>query len=220
MTPEAKWPASKIFSLLMIAATAGLSLWARPQITDGPVGTHFDLSGTANGFMPRDQALMVMPLTLAAITLLLWVLPYMQPKTGKLERSASVYAVSWIGVVALLAFGHLFIVGHALAWTLSVQPLLLGPGLLFILIGNVLPKARRNYVMGVRTPWTLSDERVWDRTHRLAGPVMMLAGVIMLGAALILPPVYLLWVFLISGIGSALIVLVASYIYARALKLT
>lgn len=220
MTQDAKWPVSKLFSLLMIAVTTGLSLWARPQIPEGPMGTHFDLSGTANGFMPRDTALMFGPLMLAAITLLLWILPYMQPKTGKLERSASVYAVSWIGTVALLAFGHLFIVGHALGWALSAQPLLLGPGLLFILIGNFMPKAQRNYLVGVRTPWTLSDERVWHKTHRLAGPVMMLAGVIMLGAALMMPTPYLHWVFLSAGIGSALIVVVASYIYARALKLT
>lgn len=215
-----KWPVSKIFSVLMIAATAGLSLWARTQLPDAPMATHFDAAGHANGFMERDTALLAGPMILLFTTLLMWVLPYMQPKTGKLERSALTYAVSWIGVVAILAFAHLYIVGQALGWAFSVQPMLLAPGALLVLIGNFLPKARRNYVMGVRTPRTLSDERVWDRTHRLAGPVFMLAGLIMIGGALLLPPVYLHWVYMGAGIGSALIVVAASYFYARALKLT
>ena len=56
--------------------------------------------------------------------------------------------------------------------------------LLLAVLGNYLPKTRYNYVMGVRTPWTLSDERVWDQTHRLAGPLMMAGGVVVMGGGL------------------------------------
>ena len=53
-----------------------------------------------------------------------------------------------------------------------------------VALGNVLPKIRFNYVVGVRTPWTLADERVWDRTHRVLGPCMMVWGALILLAAL------------------------------------
>jgi len=215
-----KWSVAKLFSLLMIAAGAGLSLWARGRIADVPMATHFNALGQADGFMPRDTALAFGPLILAGLTLLMWVLPLIQPHRARLERSAGVYAVSWIGVVTVVAFAHLFTIGHALGWSLSLKPVLLAPGILFILLGNFLPKTRFNYAMGVRTPWTLSDERVWDKTHRLAGPVMMLGGLVMAGGALILPPEYLTVVFLAGALVPAGIAVVASYLYARALKLS
>ncbi|MFT3998491.1 MAG: SdpI family protein [Asticcacaulis sp.] len=212
-----KWPISKGLSLLAVAGCAGLSLWARGVIPDGPVATHFNTMGQADGFQSRDTALSIMPLTLAAVTLLLWVLPYMQPQKGKLERSAVVYAAAWIGTVLVLSFAHVFIIGHALGWTLSVRPMLLAPGILFIVLGNVLPKTRYNYLVGVRTPWTLADECVWDRTHRLAGPLMMLGGIVMCASALLVPVDYLRTVFLAAGLIPALVSVAASYLYARAL---
>jgi len=215
-----KWPVAKLFSLLIIAISAVFSLWARGQLPDQPIATHFNMLGHADGFMPRDTALGFGPLLLCGLTALMWVLPAVQPQRARLERSAAVYGVAWIGVVTVVAFAHLFTVGHALGWQVSLRPVWLAPGILFIVLGNVLPKTRFNYVVGVRTPWTLSDERVWDRTHRLAGPVMMLGGLIMTGAALTLPPQWMHIVTLGAALVASAVVVVASYLYARSLKLT
>lgn len=64
---------------------------------------------------------------------------------------------------------------------------LAGSGVVLIAVGNVLPKLRRNRVTGIVNPWTVRDDRVWDRTHRLAAPLMMLAGVVIAFDALFVP---------------------------------
>ncbi|ESQ81020.1 SdpI family protein [Asticcacaulis sp. YBE204] len=209
------WPIAKIFSLLIIAGLGGLSLWTRRVLPDVPIATHFGPDGVADGFMSRDDALLAGPMLAVMLTLLLWLLPYFQPKKGKVERSARVYGVAWMLTLGVITAAHLFIVGKALGVEIAIGWLTVLPGLLFIVLGNFLPKTRYNYIVGIRTPWTLSDERVWDRTHRLAGPVFMLMGLVMLIGAWLVPANYQHTVILAGALGSALILTVASYVFAR-----
>ncbi|MDC7682607.1 SdpI family protein [Asticcacaulis sp. BYS171W] len=211
----ASWPGVKIFSLLTITGLIGISLWARTRLPDALIATHFGPGGVTDGFMPRDEALMAGPMLAVMLTLVLWLLPYFQPKNGKVERSARIYGVAWMLTLAVVAAAHLFIVGKALGMTANVQGLTLLPGVLFIVLGNFLPKTRFNYIIGVRTPWTLSNERVWDRTHRLAGPVFMLTGLVMLIGAWMMPVDYQHTVILTGALGSTLILTIASYVFAR-----
>lgn len=209
------WPVTKIFSLLIIAGLGVVSLWARSVLPDLPMATHFGPGGGADGFMPRDEALLAGPVLAAMLTLLLWLLPYFQPKKGKVERSARVYGVVWLLTVSVIAAAHLFVVAKALGFVTDMGWLTFLPGVLFLVLGNFLPKTRFNYVVGVRTPWTLSDERVWDRTHRLAGPVMILTGLAMLIGGWLAPVDYQHTVILTGALGSALFLVVASYVFAR-----
>ena len=80
--------------------------------------------------------------------------------------------------LTILALIHISLVGIALGWPLSisrVMPALIG--ILFLVLGNALPRARPNWWFGIRTPWTLSNDRVWERTHRVGGYLLFGAGV-------------------------------------------
>ena len=90
-------------------------------------------------------------------------------------------------------------------------------GMLFIVIGNVLPKMRWNYVVGVRTPWTLADEGVWDRTHRFAGWVMVLAGGSTTLGAFLLPPDARMGLMTGAVLASMVLIVGKSYLLWRAL---
>ena len=89
-------------------------------------------------------------------------------------------------------------------------------GLLFAFLGNILPTVRHNYFVGVRTPWTLADPRVWDRANRLAGRLFFAGGLAMVLLALALPERWLLWAVLAIAAGVALPPVVLSYVWFRA----
>ena len=211
---------ARIASLLVVAAAAGGSLWARPLLPDAPIATHFDLSGQVNGTMPRDVALIFGPAAALVIAMLmLWVIPLIMPKKATLERSSEAYGASVVMVVLLFGLVHGGLIAHALHYPFDLMKMILaGTGLLFIVIGNYLPKTRYNYVMGLRDPWTLSSEEVWDKVHRLAGPLYMLLGIGIVADAFLLP-LPLAFMVMLAAVAAVIVVcLIYSYLTAKKLN--
>ncbi|MGN6210063.1 SdpI family protein [Asticcacaulis sp.] len=209
----------QILSLGLWLGVVLFCLWARYQLPDAPIATHFSVDGQPNGYMPRDVALAFGPALMLGFGLLLWVLPALSPKAASLKRSQSAFDAAQLAIIAFLTVVHIVVVLKALGVQMDIISILsLGTGFLFLIIGNLLPKTRFNYFMGVRTPWTLSDERVWDRTHRLAGPLFMLAGLATILAACLLPQSWQINVLLTSTLGAALIACVYSYLVSKTLR--
>lgn len=207
-----------IINLAIVAALVGLSLYVIGAAPDARIATHFDLHGRANGWMSRDQAAWFGPIMAGGVAVTFAVLPLIMPKKGDLGRSAEAYGVASIGIVAILALAHATLMLRALGYDIDpVRPMLAGVGLLLAVLGNYLPKTRYNYVMGVRTPWTLADERVWDQTHRLAGPLMMAGGVAVAAGVWFLPLERVIWLLLAGALAPSLIAVVYSYIVAKRL---
>jgi len=212
---------AKIASLAAVAAAAGFSLWARTQLPDAPVATHFDAMGHVNGYMPRDKALAFMPIFgLILVVIMLWIIPVVMPKNGRLERSSEAYGAVVVVLALFLGFVHFGLIARALHYPVETPRLTLaGIGLLFVVIGNYLPKTRFNYVMGIRSPWTLSSEEVWDKTHRLAGPLYVLLGLAVLADAIV-APFPQAFVFMVgAAIAVTIICLIYSYVVAKRLGL-
>ena len=210
---------AKIASLAAVAAAAGFSLWARTQLPDAPVATHFDAMGHVNGYMPRDKALAFMPIFgLILVVIMLWIIPVVMPKNGRLERSSEAYGAVVVVLALFLGFVHFGLIARALHYPVETPRLTLaGIGLLFVVIGNYLPKTRFNYVMGIRSPWTLSSEEVWDKTHRLAGPLYVLLGLAVLADAIV-APFPQAFVFMVgAAIAVTIICLIYSYVVAKRL---
>ena len=96
--------------------------------------------------------------------------------------------------MGLMVYVQIMIAAPALGWNLGIDLLLAGMGVLFLMIGNALPKSRPSFFVGIRTPWTLTDTDNWIATHRLGGKLMMAAGAAMVIAALMpLAPEWRLW---------------------------
>lgn len=206
-------------SLCLWLGVVAFSIWARYRLPEAPIATHFGIDGQPNGYMPRDVALAFGPVLMLVLGLILWVLPAISPKGASLKRSQSAFDVAQLAIIAFLAVVHVVVVLKALGVQVDIISILsLGTGFLFLIVGNLLPKTRFNYFMGVRTPWTLSDERVWDKTHRLAGPLFMLAGLATILAACLLPQSWQINVLLTSTLGAALIASVYSYMVSGSLR--
>lgn len=142
----------------------------------------------------------------------LWVVLWLFPRVDPWREPGKGYGFSyWIVgnlIILVMAAMHLLLLGLALGWPVDVALLaVVVPGLFFLAVGSYLPTVPVNWLLGVRTPWTLRDERVWRATHQVAGWTFMVGGVILLGAATLpevhRPPVALAGIVIAGGVPAA-----------------
>jgi uncharacterized membrane protein len=179
-----RWLLWSIF-LTLAAFAASLYLGVmRPDLLPDRVPIHWNARGEANGFVSRDNILpyfLIAPGAMTFFVLLSLALPWLSPKQYSIERFRNTYSFLMALVSTLFAYIH----GVALAGSAQVaidmnKALLGGMFLFFGLVGNLLGKVQRNFYVGIRTPWTLADETVWIRTHRVASWVWTGGSLIML----------------------------------------
>lgn len=178
-------------NLVLIAAALAVTalLWSR---LPDPLPTHWDGAGHVNGWMPKSRGAFVAPAMMLILLAVFAALPAISPKGFRMERFGTVYSWTVLGMTAFLFAIHVFALEAALGHDAAIQrgvPMLLGLGTL--LLGNWMPKIRRNFFVGIRTPWTLADEEVWTRTHRFAGKTMVLGGLAAILLALLPAPFWL-----------------------------
>ncbi len=144
-----------------------------------PAPTHWNIHGQVDGWGPRWLAAGLFPAVMAAIMLLLVLLPKLGPFRENLESIAVTYGRIVISVgLLMLALNTIFILAAA-GFSLPIgSSIALAIGLFIALLGNWMGKVPRNFYVGIRTPWTLANDTVWERTHRLGGRVMVAAGLI------------------------------------------
>ena len=161
---------------LMIVTAFGASAFAWGRVPDR-LPVHWDIAGDVDRWGSRFEGLLIMPAVMLFTWMLMRVLPAADPRRHNFAKMAGTYeTVITLALASQLAI-HLALVATALGHAVPigrVVPLVVG--VLLIGMGNVLPRARPNWWFGVRTPWTLSSDRVWTRTHRVAGYAMVAAG--------------------------------------------
>ena len=139
------------------------------------VATHFDLQGNPDGWSSRAFAVFGLPGILLAVNLLIPFALQADPKHKNMSGALVNITIWTVPVVSLLCSG--LTLGRALGYDLRIEMVLpVFMGVLFILIGNYLPKTKQSYTMGIKLPWTLASEENWNRTHRLAGFLWVLGG--------------------------------------------
>jgi uncharacterized membrane protein len=192
--------------VLLLAATA-FSVWAYPQLP-ATVATHFDIDGTPNGWSSRLTAVLLVPALALLLVGVFAVIPRIDPRRANYALFGSTYWSILNALLILLAGIHVVVLGKALGWPVDIGRVAgLGIGALFIFMGNLMTRMRPNWFMGIRTPWTLSSETVWRKTHRFGGVAFALAGGIIAASSLVHAP----WVHyaafstaIIAGLGSVL----------------
>lgn len=168
---------------VLTALMFGASVWAWPQVPADvalPVHWGFDLQPDRYG--GKFEGLFMMPLVGIVISLVWALAPRFAPRRRNLRRSGTAYDAVCVAVMAFMTMLHGAIVMQATGTPLSMSLVLpVALGLLLMAVGNLMGKIRSNYLVGVRTPWTLSSDLSWDKTNRLAGRMLVgLGGGIML----------------------------------------
>src|SRR6266700_7500193 len=177
---------SRWFGLVVAFLAVALSIWAHPQLPP-TVATHWNLNGTPDGYSSRACALSIIPIVLVAMTVVFNVLPKIDPRHENYAKFLSSYWLIANAIIVFLLVAHGMIIAAGLGFSVKVDRLMpLGVGLLFIFLGNFLTRVEPNWFIGIRTPWTLSSDTVWRKTHRTGGCLMVVGGFV-LAASVFLP---------------------------------
>ncbi len=164
------------WSVLFIAAMFAYSLWLYPSLLDR-VPTHWNWKGEVDGWSSKPFGAFFLPGMTAGLWLLFLALPWLSPRGFKIEPFRATYNILVVMVLALMAYIHFVALQAALQPNMDMARALIG-GIfaLFGGIGVLLGRVKRNFWVGVRTPWTLASDAVWDSTHRLAARLYSLTG--------------------------------------------
>jgi uncharacterized membrane protein len=207
-------------SLALTALATGASLYVyanRAELLEAKVPTHWGINGEPNAWTPREEMLpqlLMLPAVMGLIIGLTLVLPWLSPKPFSVETFRGTFNYLMALVVGLMGYLHAVILTSYMHPEIdAMRPLVAGIFLFFALLGNQLGKVRRNFWMGVRTPWTLASETVWTQTHRVAAWVFVAVGV--LGFALALAGESLVLCFGVLMAGALVPVVYSLVLYKR-----
>jgi immunity protein, SdpI family len=175
-----------------------------------PMAVHWDVNGHPNGYGSRPFGAFFAPVMALVVWAVMRGLPSIDPRRDNYAKFQGTYDLVVDAVVTLMVAIHIAVIGAALGWPVRIDRLtpLVG-GVMLIVLGNVLPRARSNWWFGIRTPWTLSSDTVWSRTHRVGGYLMTGAGVVTVIGGL-LPPAWSLRVL----IGAVAVASLGSVVYS------
>lgn len=198
-----------VVSVVVILAMAVLSVYFYPQLPER-VASHWNAAGTPDDTMSRLWGVLLIPLIAIGVFVLLKAVPFIDPKRHNIAEFRKYYD----GFIVVMLLFLLYVHALVLVWNVGVgfhitRVMIPGLAVLFFYIGVMLRHAKQNWTVGIRTPWTLSDDRVWEHTHILGGRLFIAASIILLGGVLF--PSHLVWFVVAPLVLVALVTTVYSY---------
>lgn len=193
--------------IILLPMVAGLVLWNR---LPNEVPFHWNAAGEVDGWASKAVAVFVPSAAMLALQWLCMLITSTDPKKQNHPEKVKVLVLWLIPVITVFISALLYV--SALGVSVRVEtlmPILLG--LLFVAIGNYMPKCKQNYTIGIKIPWTLASEENWNRTHRLAGWVWVGGGAVMLLSGFL----GIFWLTLVPAIIMVAVPLIYSYILHR-----
>lgn len=206
---------ARIVIALCLVAAVGIALWAYPQLPE-QVPSHWNAAGQVDGYSSRAVGAFLFPALMFGLGAVLLVIPLIDPLKKNIEKFMTEYHV----FIAIFELFMLLLYIQTILWALDIAKISMnaviavGTGVVFIAVGWMLGRARRNFFIGIRTPWTLMNDEVWARTHALGARLFIGAGIISLFGAVF--PDIAIWLIVVPILGAALVTVVYSYvIYQR-----
>jgi len=196
---------SEQIMLITIILSFLLSIYFYPKLPES-IASHWNMFGEADGYTSRIWGVLLMPIILVIALVLFILIPKIDPLRANIEKFRKYYDEFMVVVVLFFLYTHLLM----LLWNIGIQfnmVQLLAPAFAVLLYYSAVAteNAKRNWFIGIQTPWTLSSEKVWNKTHKLGGKLLKLAALISLlgvfipsyAALLILIPIIIITVYVI-----------------------
>ncbi|OES45103.1 SdpI family protein [Domibacillus iocasae] len=186
---------------IIISLAFFISFFALPYLPD-QIATHWGPSGEVDDYSSKWFGAFFGPFMLLFVGILLITSPKIDPRRQNYRKFKGSYHIIMNASITLLFIVHLLTLANGLGYTVKMDlAVSLLIGLLFVVIGNYMPRIRPSYMFGLRTPWTLADEHVWMKTHRIGGFAFILGGIALMASAFspenMRIPVFLIIVILI-----------------------
>lgn len=191
--------------LILLPSLVGCVFWN--QLPE-EIPTHFNLLGQADGYNHKMSAIFGLPTLMLLMYWLLLFLMIKDPKSSNISSKIQLLIYWIIPFVSCLSMISIFgeYLGYSMMSGLLAQIFM---GVVMIVIGNYLPKTHRNYIIGIRLPWTLESDKNWRKTHRLAGKIWVLGGLLLFLNSFL--QLYVYWVFFLTLFFVVIIPSVYSY---------
>lgn len=175
-----KWSFKRdIFSFVMIVISIIIAFYFYPNLPD-TVATHFNTDGLPDRYSSKIVLLELGVGVPILLYLLLTFIPFIDPFRKKIEKNYNIFFLFRDIAIAFMVFMMILDIISAKEGIFRSDLFGIGFGLLFILMGNYLPKLPRNFFFGIRSPWTLASDVVWYRTHRISGGLFVAAGLLII----------------------------------------
>ena len=196
--------------IILIPIIIGLILWNK---LPDQVPIHWDINGAVDDYATKTQAVFLMPLVLVAFQWICVLGTSLDPKKQNINGKIFTLVLWIIPVISLLCNSMVYAtaLGHKVSVEI-IMPLFFGA--LFIVIGNYLPKCKQSYTIGFKLPWTLNDEENWNKTHRLAGFLWVIGGIVIMATAFL----GAFWLFFVVLIPMVIVPFVYSYLLYKKTK--
>ena len=202
-----------ILGLVVLSFAAALCFY--PQAPER-MASHWNSRGEVDGYLGKFWGLFLLPIIVLAVWLLFLFIPKIDPLKENLEKFRK-YFDTLIFFIILFLF---YIYALSLIWNFKGEfnmsrAIMPAVGFLFVFIGWILPKTERTWFVGIRTPWTLSSDAVWEKTHRLGGKLFIVSG---LAACLgFIFSNMAIWLALLPALASTVFVFAYSYFVYKSL---
>lgn len=198
---------------LCALAALGVGLAFYGALPD-PMITHWSGGGVANGYMSKALGIFLIPAIIALVSSLLLLIPRIDPLRANIESFRAQFNVCIVVLAMILALMQCAVIAANLNHAINIVVVAIpAVGMIFFVIGILLPSTKRNYFIGIRTPWTLASDEVWERTHRFGGMLFKALGVIALLS--LLAPAYAIYTFIIPVVIALCGLIFYSYVVYR-----
>jgi uncharacterized membrane protein len=196
-----------VLCFIFIGITVAVATFLYPSLPE-QIPTHWNAAGEVDDYTPKPWGVMIMPLAAIFVFVIMKLIPVVSPKGFRTDQFTGVVNIFTVALVGFISGVGLLVLLAASGRNVHInETVYAGVGLLFIVLGNYLGKVRKNFFLGIRTPWTLASDEVWNRTHRLGGWMFVLIGFFLfINAFIQLPEAWL--------IGSIIVVALVPVVYS------
>ena len=200
----------KWIPFLLIVAAVALSIFYYPQLPE-KMATHWGASGEPNGYSSRLWGACMLPLFMALIWMILRAIPHIDPRKANYEKFAGMYDALVILILAFLLLMHVVVLMGATGTQIRMERVLMpSVGIFIAIMGLLIPRVHPNWFVGIRTPWTLTSDLSWERTHRIGGPLFVMLGVLMIASSFLAPEVAI-WILVAAALAIVIFLFAYSY---------
>jgi uncharacterized membrane protein len=204
--------------LVFVVLSFVIACYAYGEIEGDVVASHWGANGEVDDYMSKFWGLFLLPLVSIGVYLLFLMIPMIDPLKNNIEKFRKYYELLMLAIILLLFYIFILTVvanfGYDFNMTVMIFPAI---GLLFFGFGVIMKELKRNWFIGIRTPWTLSSDVVWKKTHELGGILFRVMGVLMF-VGIFMPSEYIVWFVLVPVIIMVVWLFGYSYLEFRKIK--
>ena len=201
---------SQIASIILIIFTFFLGIFLYPKMPS-LMAAHWNAQGEINGYLPKIWVLFTMPALSGILFLFLVLIPKIDPLRENIKKFGKYFDEFVFTMILFLSYIYVLQIFWNLGYSFNIMRLL-SPAfaILFFVTGILVKNSKQNWFIGIRTPWTLSDKKIWDKTNKLGGELFQFSAVLSLGGALM--PHLAIYFVLIPVVFSSFFIIIYSYI--------